>query len=369
MSSNDIYRKLQEHLDKMPVGFPRAESGSDIRLLKYLFTAQEAKIARFLKFGWYGVLEPLEIIYERAKSTGISMNDLEQILDRMVQKGTIMFKKENNKKHYGNAALMLGIYEFQVNKLTEEFLKLLEEYIGEIWGKEANPTDYHQMRIIPVEVSVDPELNIAPYDNVKQIIEECDGPFVKANCVCRQEMELRGEPCKMTKHKDNCLGFGVMAQMYIDQGWGTQISKQETLEILHRNQEEGLIFRPSNSQKVDFICSCCYCCDGGIGNLRNMPDPANYVVSNYYSQIDPELCTGCGTCIERCQVKAITLIDDIASIDLKRCIGCGNCIITCPSEAISLQKKEERHVPPPTMDDLYDLILVEKNKLKSKKKE
>ncbi len=363
----DNYRKLQQHLNQMPIGFPRAESGSDIRLLKYLFTPEEAKIALLLNFGWYESLEPLEIIYKRAKKTGISKNDLEQILDRMVAKGTTMFKEENGKKYYGNALLILGIYEFQVNKLSEEFLELLSEYMGEIWGKEANPTDYHQLRIIPVEVSLDPELNIAPYDNVKKIIEECDGPFVKVNCVCRQEMELRGEPCKMTKHNDNCLGIRDMGQMYIDQGWGTQISKEETLEILHRNQEEGLIFRPSNSQKVDFICSCCYCCDGGISSLRKLPDPANYATSNYYSKIDPELCTGCGTCLERCQVKAITLIDDIASIDLKRCIGCGNCIIICPSEAISLHKKEEQYIPPQTMDDLYDMILIEKTKLKERK--
>ena len=110
--TENIYRKLQEHLDEMPIGFPRAESGSDIRLLKYLFTPQEAKIAMFLKFGWYGALESLEIIYERAKETGISMNDLKQILDRMVAKGTTMFKKENGKKYYGNALLILGIYEF-----------------------------------------------------------------------------------------------------------------------------------------------------------------------------------------------------------------------------------------------------------------
>ena len=41
----EIYRQLQEHLDKMPIGFPKAKSGSDIRLLKHLFTPEEAKIA------------------------------------------------------------------------------------------------------------------------------------------------------------------------------------------------------------------------------------------------------------------------------------------------------------------------------------
>ncbi len=177
-------------------------------------------------------------------------------------------------------------------------------------------------------------------------------------------MEVSEKPCKMTNHKDNCLGFGDMIQMYIDNGWATKISKEETLSILQTNQEEGLILRPSNSQNVEFICSCCSCCDKGIAGLLKVPDPANYVVSNFYSKVDPKLCTGCGTCIDRCQLNAITIIDDISSIDRKRCIGCGNCVTVCPSDAITLNKKEDQHIPPKTMDDLYDLILNEKSKLK-----
>lgn len=348
----------------MPIGFPPAKSGSDIRLLKQLFTPEEAKIAQYLRFGWDKDLEPIEKIYERAKESGVSLKQLEEKLDIMAKKGSITSKREGEKKFYGNAALIVGMYEFQVNKLTKEFLETLEEYIVEIWGKQANPTDYHQLRIIPIDIGIKPEHNIAPYDNIKKTIEESKGPFVKINCICRQEMDLHGDPCKMTKHKENCLGLGALAQNYIDQGWGTQITKEETLQILNQNQEEGLIFRPNNAQNIDFICSCCYCCDEGIANLLKVPDPANYVDSNYYSQIDSELCTGCSICLDRCQLKAITLVDDTASIDRKRCIGCGNCVVVCPSDAITLQKKEKEYVPPPTMEDLFHLIQEAKIKLK-----
>ncbi|MFX0004021.1 MAG: DUF362 domain-containing protein [Candidatus Hodarchaeota archaeon] len=366
--NEDIYRELQEHLDKMPIGFPRAESGSDIRLLKQLFTPEEAKIATFLKFGWYRDLEPLDQINQRIKHTGITLNELEKTLDNMAKKGLIMYKKEGNKKFYGNAALVIGIYEYKVDKLNIDFLETLSEYMSEGWGAKANPTDYGQLRIIPVDIDVVPENLIAPFDNVKNLIEKSKGPFAKINCVCRQEMKILGKPCKITNHKDNCLGVGDMAQHYIDQGWGTQISKEETLNLLHQNQEEGLIFRPNNAQNIEFICSCCYCCDGGIGGLLKVPDPANYTTSNYYAEIDPDLCTGCGTCLERCQMKAISQIDNISSIERKRCIGCGNCIATCPSEAIMLNKKEKQHIPPQTMEDLYDKILEEKIKLKEQEK-
>jgi hypothetical protein len=40
-----IYRDLQEFLDTLPGGFSATESGSDIRLLRHLFTPEEAKVA------------------------------------------------------------------------------------------------------------------------------------------------------------------------------------------------------------------------------------------------------------------------------------------------------------------------------------
>lgn len=362
-----VYRNLQQHLDNMPIGFPKAKSGSDLTLLKILFTPEEANIATFLKFGWYRDIESLDQIFDRIKSTGISLQVLEKALDVMAKKGIILSKKEGSKKFFGNAPLIVGIYEFQVNKLSKKFLEALGTYLGEIWGKEANPTNIDQMRYIPVDISIEPEHGIIQYESVKKIIENCQGPFVKVNCICRQTTDLLGEPCKMTYHRDNCLGFGDMAQMYIDQGYGIEISKEETLKILERNRREGLILRPNNSQQVDFICSCCYCCDGAIATLQEMKEPGNFVLSNYYSEIDPELCTGCRTCIERCQIKAITLIGDKYSIDRKRCIGCGNCIAICPSDAIRLHKKKRENIPPPTMDDLYMLIQKKKDRKKRRK--
>jgi len=33
---SDIYRILQQHLDRMPIGFPPTKSGVELRLLKHL---------------------------------------------------------------------------------------------------------------------------------------------------------------------------------------------------------------------------------------------------------------------------------------------------------------------------------------------
>jgi NAD-dependent dihydropyrimidine dehydrogenase PreA subunit len=52
----------------------------------------------------------------------------------------------------------------------------------------------------------------------------------------------------------------------------------------------------------------------------------------YY--IDKNLCTGCAVCINSCPEKAISIINEKASIDSNKCTLCGKCVQACPLGAI-----------------------------------
>ncbi|MGA1819990.1 MAG: 4Fe-4S binding protein [Thermoplasmatota archaeon] len=51
--------------------------------------------------------------------------------------------------------------------------------------------------------------------------------------------------------------------------------------------------------------------------------------------VDPEICVGCGVCVEVCAYSARTLneVTRIAEVDDALCAGCGACISACPSNA------------------------------------
>ncbi|MFX1258181.1 MAG: hypothetical protein ACFFAN_10000 [Promethearchaeota archaeon] len=83
----DVYRELQQHLDNLQVRAPATESGVEIHILKHIFTPEEAKIATLLKFHWND-FESLESIHERVKDKlGLSLEELDNSLDNMVQAG------------------------------------------------------------------------------------------------------------------------------------------------------------------------------------------------------------------------------------------------------------------------------------------
>jgi uncharacterized Fe-S center protein len=66
--------------------------------------------------------------------------------------------------------------------------------------------------------------------------------------------------------------------------------------------------------------------------------------------IDPTECQGCGTCIERCQVHAISDKDGVATIDRSKCIGCGLCATGCPNGVAKLQRKPDSEIKDPPSD-------------------
>ena len=348
-TESQIYRDLQKYLDRLPGGFPATESGVDIRLLKRLFTPEEAKIATQLSM----TPEPLKRIYNRVRKSGMSIEELQQLLDQMLRKGTLVPSEEGyDEKHYSSAAFSAGgIYTVQVNRLSKDLINDYHQYMDETRGMQAGGKSVRgslPLRTIPVEESIPlPEkYQVSSYDNVRKLIENAPGPIAVANCICRQSQGLLGESCTKTDLYEACLIIGPdHAKHYVDMGIGRYITKEETLDILEKAREAGLVLQPENSQRPEAICCCCGDCCVLLKMLTKFPRPADLYVTNYYAEVDPKLCSGCEECVERCQLEAMVMVDDVATINLDRCIGCGNCVAICPANAAQLKKKEDEWVP------------------------
>jgi Pyruvate/2-oxoacid:ferredoxin oxidoreductase delta subunit len=353
-AEDKIYRDLQKYLNEKTLGFPAAESGADIRLLKTLFTPELAKATMTLTHKFESVAQ----IYERSNKEEFTIDELEDTLYEAAGKGLIHFRKRDGKKEFKNIPYLIGFVEGQLDNLTPEFRTASSEY-GPAFGPAFLSTKVAQMRIIPVEKSLTPEHTVSNYDEIKDLVAKAHGPIAILECICRKGSALNGNPCQKTSRKETCMGFEDIAETILEFGKGRQISKDEALDILRQNAEDGLVFQPSNAQEPEFICSCCGCCCGILNVQKIMPRPTDFWKSNFQAHVDPDACSGCETCIDTCQVNAMEFDDDqgVASVNLDRCVGCGLCVTTCPDEAIELIKKDIEIVPPRTTDDLYDTIM------------
>lgn len=353
--NNQVYVELQKHLDNQAVGFPATRSGVELKILKYIFTPQEAEIACFLSYKF----EPLETIFSRVEHLVDSPEALRRSLNAILKKGGIESKIKNGRVHYCNAPLIVGMYEYQQNRLTPEFVRDFNQYTSnKNFGLSFLSSKLPQMRTIPVSRSIHPQHNVSTFDEVKTLLQQAEEPFVIIDCICRKKKTLEGNSCKKTERRETCLAIGSMARMALLSNIGREIARDEAIAIIDHNQQEGLVLQPSNTEAAEFICSCCGCCCGMLRMLQDLPKPIDFWSSNFYAAVERDTCEGCGICVKRCQVGALSVSSkkQPAVVNRDRCIGCGVCVPACPTQSITLVKKPAEVRPPQTREDLHEII-------------
>ena len=137
------------------------------------------------------------------------------------------------------------------------------------------------------------------------------------------------------------------------------ITKEEAHSILKECEAHGLVHLSSNtSQFLEYLCNCCSCHCDLLHKLKETDKPIWIASSGYLAKVDADLCESCETCVENCQVEAVSMNDEeIAVVDENRCIGCGACAHLCPTEAIAMTLHPQVPSPPATARDLRKAIL------------
>ena len=244
----------------------------------------------------------------------------------------------------------------QVQANYDQFLPLFEAGLPVDRTVPARTTeDGKGVKVIPLDKTVEvPEEFILPSQSVEEIINKFDEIAV-GHCFCRQRQKTMDNPCATEAPTLNCFTFGKSARHTTGQGFARMVTKEEALKIMKEAEEAGLVhkaFHPgANVDRPETsICNCCKdCCDTlNIWHNGAMP----LINSTYHlSIVDPEECSGCGICEEKCPTEAITLNDEgKAEVIESYCFGCGICARFCPEEAISLKEGLRKvFIPPPRL--------------------
>lgn len=350
----DVFTRLAKHLDKLPAGFPPTDSEVELRILKRLFTPEEAAAA----LGLTMMPEPAAAIAERLE---MEVSELAPRLATMAAKGLIFRIDKGETTLYMAAQFVIGIWEYHLNDLDEELIRDVNAYLPHYFQQHYLKSGTKQLRVIPVSQEIVSREGIArdgsganpimPYEVAEEIIRK-QRKIVVSDCICRKEQKMVGKGCDAPM--EVCLAFGTGAFFYEKNGLGRSIDTAEALEILEKGRQAGLVLQPGNSQRPANICMCCGCCCQVLKNLSALEAPAEMVHTNYRAVVDADECVACEDCVERCHMAAIS-VEEVAQVDPKRCIGCGVCVPACPSDALSLAPKdaEATYIPPKNTVETY----------------
>jgi ferredoxin len=334
--SDHAYEQLAEALNRLPNGFPRTPSNVEIKVLKKIFSPEEASIASQLTSS----MESVEVIVKRV---GLSAKKTEAQLVKMVKRGLLWSYRKGDKLFFRLAPFVVGIYESQRESMDHELAHLVEDYLangGAVGIMKPQPALH---RVVPAQKAVKSEW-ILPYDDVKAILMNSKA-FHLSDCICRVQQDHIGRRCDFPLR--TCLSFSSAESQQSED----DISKEEALAFLDKAEEMGLVHTVSNVMKgLGYVCNCCGCCCGILRGITDWGIENSVAYANYYAVIDADECLGCGICRNRCQVHAISEKEGVSVVNRKKCIGCGLCVTGCPNGVAKLEKKPESELVNPPAD-------------------
>ncbi len=350
--SEDVYVKLGERLNQNAVKMPLIEPV--LVFLRDVFTEEQARLGADFPVGAH-----------RLKDLAGQLNreeaELERLLEGMADEGLVFVEETPNRDRlYSLSPFVPGVFEFQSLRGEEtEKVKRRLKMLGDVHeGLEALAGDLFRdaelanqtlgppgLRTLAVEAELPADAQIATWEQITEIIDQ-EESFAVGACACRQEKKLSGDPCKIDAPRDACVYFGKVADFMIDRKFARRYSKQEMLELLKTCEEYGLVHNINNFLGDNIVlCNCCGCCCNFLVRMKKYRGLKQVAGSNFLAVVDQETCTGCGDCLDRCQMEAIELEGETARVIEAYCIGCGNCVSRCPTESLSLVRCGEAEPP------------------------
>ena len=324
MAEQSVYQKLAE-----------AVGGGNSKYIPGIFESMTTdKEAQLLL-----AAAPPATIEELAQRTGLAPAEIESMIDPLFKKGLIFKSKKADGTRYYRVRHLLQMHDSTAVTINppKRMLELWKQFMAEEFDEFSRRLEAvlpsAAVRVIPVNISINPETQILAFDDIKAIVNNARTLAVTP-CSCRVIDGACGKPIEV------CVQVDKAADYALERGTGRKLEKEEALQLMKMCEEEGLVHVGDNKRAPGHvICNCCSDCCLNWPSLRT--GLGKFVVpSRFRAVVDAGSCSACEACVDRCHFGAITMEGEgeTALVNPDKCMGCGVCLVTCPVEALSLEE-------------------------------
>ncbi len=341
----DLYVQVRDRMNTQAFGYCPTESGTEFILLKRFFSPEDA-------YNWLKM--PQDVFFTAdtySELADISIEEAKEILEDQAHRGLLYRVRRGGRAEFRIMPVAHGVYEFNLDKVEPSWGMGLGMHLQQGEGKQMFEANYPFYRSVPVKTNLVDGGEVLPYDDIVERLDQYN-VFALSPCVCRELNEALGAPSDYPM--ETCVSCGEMAEFYLENNIGREISKQEVIDILAKSVELGMVIQTCCSKASEIICSCHSTACGILSSLKAFPGIALKNVSRYRIETKEELCGGCAKCAERCPMGTIEMVDD-KPVTGNCCVSCGQCAYICPTNARVLVKKDSEDYDqlPDTIFDTY----------------
>lgn len=349
-----VYVNLRNKIDRMGKGVGTFPGPDGYQLIMHEWSEEDAQHELEMP-----LLEYFNA-YDYAQVSGRDQDECAQILDDMARRCLVYHVNRGGNDYYTLLPHINGFWEFCelkhfyqnggdskifIGDNSDECLSSVAEFnqcsiFGPMHDDFANT--FPIFRSYPISEDVIAEDTFAPYMDWRAIIKR-QPTITVSPCQCRLRWESLGIDWPTDHPTRTCLSLGEMAEYFIENGIGEQITQDEAIAIVEDAIDHGMVPESIATKDADIIC----CCHGdSCGNLMGFRagggnNPAWKNFNAYVLNYDKDTCIQCGACIERCPMHAIKFGDDGYCLHNTTCVRCGQCVSVCPVSARVLKVRED----------------------------
>jgi ferredoxin len=385
VTTRGAYEGLADRLNRLPQGAPPSDLLFGI--LELLFSEREATLVSQL---------PIKPVTAKsaARIWGLRESEAQAALEGLASRCVLLDMEGPDGTLYILPPPMAGFFEFSMMRvrddidqqlLSELFYQYItveddfivslftngETQLGRVFVHEPalpSAAAHAAAREVatpsgPTDPGPDGGLHVLDYERASEVIRTAEHMGVGL-CYCRHKMGHVGQACGAPL--GICMTFGGTADALIRHGYARRVDQVEGHDLLQEAYDRNLVQFGENVQSgVNFICNCCACCCEAMIAARRFGTLNPVHTTSFLPHIDEAACNGCGKCVSRCPVEAMTLVSAHdprrtnrrkAVLNESICLGCGICTRVCPTDGLWLVPRPERVVTP--VDTLHRTVLM-----------
>ncbi len=372
MADQEIYEKFIEWMNNGYWEF--TESEAKMPMITAYITPDEAEF--LTGFPWSS-----KSLADLAKLKDMDPGELAPKLKALCKKGLIYESIRGDSVRYrlldaGEMFLRMPYWPGKDDETLKTVAHYANQYYMDGWIDQRKSARHGDLRSIPINKTLEDTRQILPFEEILSVVDSREY-YTVSHCPCRERHRLDPDYIDSKYPSEVCIHFDELGRYCVENGMGREITKEETLAILKKAADAGLVHGISNWEKnPDTICNCdpTYCTVfrpyHHLDHDKAM-DPSNYRVK----VSSPETCKACGLCVKRCPMDAIQLqvsakatnkFCKVVTADTKLCIGCGVCVHKCPTRSIVLERQEEITRSPKTVREFAADTMADKQAAKLK---
>ncbi|MBW1983391.1 MAG: hypothetical protein JRI53_01620 [Deltaproteobacteria bacterium] len=244
MTDQEIYQKFIDYMNNPVWEF--TESEFKMPMITSFITPEEAEFLTGFPMR-SSTLEEIAAIKEMEPA------ELAPKIKALCKKGLVYEGRRGDSVRYrlwsaNEMFLRVPYWSGKGEEPTKSMAHQANKYYMDGWYDQHKPFPHPELRAMPINQTVEAGTQVLPFEDVLKIVENYEYYSV-SHCPCKERHKLDPDYVESPFPTEVCLHFNELGRYCVENDLGREITKEETLEILKKAADAGLVHGISNMEE------------------------------------------------------------------------------------------------------------------------